>query len=184
MTASTTRKRTSSAGFTLLELAVVLFIVSMLFGVFATTGVGFLQGKSISADRLKLRAVETALAGFVSVNGRLPCPADGSLPSTDSNAGAEVRDATGDCTTGSATTADQRTGVVPWKTLANLRGRCYRQFPEPYYLPGSLWSNSKFGNGFHRLRPRSNWNNSRHERDVIFVVQWIMPLGMPDHLRQ
>lgn len=109
-----TGRRLFVAGFSLVELAVVLFIVSLLFGVFAGASSGFLQGKSIEADRAKLRAIETAIASFVSVNGRLPCPADGSLASTNASVGTEVRDANGDCTAG----IDQKTGVVPWTSLA------------------------------------------------------------------
>ncbi len=48
---------------------------------------------------------------FVMVNGRLPCPADGSLRSNSPNYGVELRTlATGVCTA-------INTGVVPWRSL-------------------------------------------------------------------
>ncbi len=127
--------RSGSSGFSLIELAVVLFIVSLLLGVFVSAGTGFLSGKTVEEDRKKLQAIETALAGYVSVNGRLPCPANGNLVVTDPLAGSEVRDANGDCTSGNVAIADQRTGVVPWTTIAiteadasdsNLRRITYR----------------------------------------------------------
>ncbi len=107
--------RLSGAGFSLLELAIVLVIISFLFTIFLATGSGFLLGKTVEADRAKLRAIETAIAGFVSVNGRLPCPADGSLNITVASAGIEIRDASGDCT---GSMVDQTRGVVPWTTIA------------------------------------------------------------------
>jgi type II secretory pathway pseudopilin PulG len=99
-----------SHGFSLVELAMVLFITSLMIGVFFSGGIGFLQSKTIESDRNKLRAIEAAIVSFVTVNGRLPCPADGSQLSSAANAGLEVRDANGDCTS-------QTTGVVPWRTL-------------------------------------------------------------------
>lgn len=114
---SSTPRRLIAAGFSLIEMAVVLVIVTFLFGVFITGGSAFLLGKTIEGDRIKLRAIETAIATFVSVNGRLPCPADGRLLTTSASAGVELRDGNGDCTTAVAATLDQTTGVVPWTTL-------------------------------------------------------------------
>jgi len=60
-----------------------------------------------------LDTLDTALANFVAQNRRLPCPANGVLPSTSATAGAETL-AVG---TGLCAPANQRTGVVPWRTL-------------------------------------------------------------------
>jgi hypothetical protein len=79
-----------------------------------------------------MQTVDAALVQFVTQQKRLPCPADGQLPSSDSNAGIEgAHDATG-CTT------NQQHGVVPWRALglaeADIldgwdRRLTYRTFP-------------------------------------------------------
>lgn len=61
-----------------------------------------------TAQRLIL--VDNALAAYATTYRRLPCPADGSLPSSSAGVGQEARDGNGDCTS-------QATGVVPWVTL-------------------------------------------------------------------
>lgn len=95
------------AGFSLIEIAVVLIIISLIsFG-----GIGLvsaLQKKKQFADtRNNLELVTAALQQHVTRAGRLPCPADGSLsPAT----GQEVRNGASVCTA-------QAKGVVPWVTL-------------------------------------------------------------------
>jgi hypothetical protein len=61
--------------------------------------------------------VETAIALFVSQNKRLPCPADGRLPSGDNNAGLERPVGGGACQVVAGTANSQTHGVVPWRTL-------------------------------------------------------------------
>lgn len=97
--------RHRQAGFSLIELAIVLAVVALLAS-------GLLQG--VAAQRLHAEqrdaqlqlngAAETLLA-FAMLNGRLPCPARPTLASGDPAAGRE------DCTlTGGH-------GVLPWVTL-------------------------------------------------------------------
>jgi len=80
----------------------------------------------VSADRVKTRDItplpqmeqlRVAIAAFVTMHRRLPCPADGSLPSNSPSAGLELRDTAGICTSATYTIANQSTGIVPWKTL-------------------------------------------------------------------
>lgn len=93
-------------GFTLIELAVTLFIITLLMGFFITATPALLNSQKYKQTELKLSLAEAALIQFVTQNKRLPCPADGSLAT-----GIEMRDAgTGDCTS-------QTKGVVPWVTL-------------------------------------------------------------------
>lgn len=96
-------------GFTLVELAIVLMIV----GIIAVMTLGAtstaLNVQRAEATRSKMRSVETALANFVAVNRRLPCPASGQL-----NAGTELG-APG--TAVSDPCGSQRHGVVPWTSL-------------------------------------------------------------------
>lgn len=97
--------RPPAAGFSLIELAVVLGIVALLSS-------GLIQGLASQRNyagqrdaQLQLNgAVETLLA-FAMLNGRLPCPAKAPLPGNDPAAGRE------DCSlTGGH-------GVLPWVTL-------------------------------------------------------------------
>ena len=93
-------------GFTLIEIAIVMFIVTLLLG-------GMLMPLSAQQDIRKrqeteksLNDIRDALMGYAVVNGYLPCPAPVDL----STGGAEAaRDANGVC--------PLRVGLVPWTTL-------------------------------------------------------------------
>lgn len=101
----TTIERPPAAGFSLIELAVVLSIVALLSS-------GLIQGLASQRNyagqrdaQLQLNgAVETLLA-FAMLNGRLPCPAKATLPGNDPAAGRE------DCSLAGGH------GVLPWVTL-------------------------------------------------------------------
>jgi prepilin-type N-terminal cleavage/methylation domain-containing protein len=98
-------------GFTLVEIAIVLVIVAMIIALFATVASTLLKGQRRQATVNHLSAVDAALIQFVVQNKRLPCPADGTLSSTDANAGMETaRDTVTGC-------ASQTGGVVPWRAL-------------------------------------------------------------------
>lgn len=99
-----------SRGFTLTELAISMVILAFIFVFFLGSGSAFIQVRRTEAQKLKLLAIENAIAGYVSINGRLPCPADGSLPITNAAAGKEDGGVAG-CND------SQRNGVVPWVTL-------------------------------------------------------------------
>lgn len=95
-----------SRGFTLVELAMVLIIVSLVGGIFVSMMFSVMDGQRTTATRAKLAAIDAALVGFVAVNRRLPCPADGRTDAaTDTSAGKE----TSPC--------ENQHGVVPWVAL-------------------------------------------------------------------
>lgn len=96
----------TARGFTLVEIAVVLFIVAVLVAMAAaiTRGVTAAQKRSLTATRIA--GVDAALLQFVAQQKRLPCPANGTLALSAPTAGEEVCPA-----------ASQANGVVPWKTL-------------------------------------------------------------------
>ncbi len=98
-------------GFTLIELLIVLVIVSLLVAMAAmlTRALTSQQRRSLTATRIA--NVDAALVQFVSVQRRLPCPANGTLPATDANWGLEVAPDANGCTT------NQQGGVAPWRTL-------------------------------------------------------------------
>ncbi|NJD64188.1 MAG: type II secretion system protein [Chloroflexi bacterium] len=107
-----TRGFAAEPGFTLIEIAVVIVILSLLLAMIAGIATAMLGQQRREATRQRLAGVETAIALFVSQNQRLPCPADGTRPGTDANAGKENPDPpSGTCT------GNQANGVVPWRAL-------------------------------------------------------------------
>lgn len=101
-----------SIGFTLIEIVVVIVILAILIAMAAalTRGVAAAQKRSLTATRMA--AVDAALVQFVMQQKRLPCPADGTLASSDANAGLEgPRNASG------CNPTTQQNGVVPWRAL-------------------------------------------------------------------
>jgi prepilin-type N-terminal cleavage/methylation domain-containing protein len=102
-----------SRGFTLVEVAVVLLVISVLIAMAAaiTRGVTAAQKRSLTATRMAM--VDAAILQFVTTQRRLPCPANGTLASSDNNAGIETNR-----TAGAGCTTDQANGVVPWRALA------------------------------------------------------------------
>ena len=105
MTGSPT-ERLPQAGFSLIELSIVLIV----FGLLASSMVGSLSRQPRLAEEKNLRqqldeAID-ALYGFAIVNGRLPCPADATLASSNDDAGTE--------------SCPREHGVLPWRTLGLL----------------------------------------------------------------
>lgn len=102
--------RKNISGFTLLELAVTLVIVSFLLFILLPTNSAILSNSRRAATVKKLANINQALINFVTVNKRLPCPADGTALT-----GVEgTRNGSGDCTT---SPVNQANGVVPWVAL-------------------------------------------------------------------
>lgn len=100
--------RLRQPGFTLVELAVVLAIFGLLLGILViplSTQVD--QQRYAEAER-QLSAVREALLGFAIANGRLPCPATGTIASGAAGAGVENKPGV------ACGAAD---GVLPWATL-------------------------------------------------------------------
>ena len=108
-------------GFTLVEIAVVIVVLSLLLAMMAGIATAMLGQQRREATRQRLAGVETALALFVSQNQRLPCPANGTLAGTDANAGLEQIATPGLPTANTCTVAgvanSQQHGVVPWRSL-------------------------------------------------------------------
>lgn len=95
-------RRRHSAGFTLVEMAVVVLLI----GIVLTMGLGMMRSTQENAawseTRLKQDRIKVALIGFFRTNGRLPCP-DSALPPTGAEPGACLVNA--------------GRGVLPWKVL-------------------------------------------------------------------
>ncbi len=99
-------------GFTLIEIVVVLFILGIVIAMAAAITTALMSTQKLSTTTTRMQAVDAALIQFVMQQKRLPCPADGTLDSTNANAGTETaRVAATGCTTNEAG------GVVPWRAL-------------------------------------------------------------------
>jgi type II secretory pathway pseudopilin PulG len=70
-------KSSVSTGFSLVEIAVVLIIITVLFALLATPLSGQIEARRIEETRKLQESVKEALLGFAVANGRLPCPASG-----------------------------------------------------------------------------------------------------------
>lgn len=107
-----TRLSQRAAGFSLVELAMVLFIVSLLIGglLMPLSAQNEIHGRQ-ETDKALVN-IREALIGFAVVNGRLPCPANPTTPTGTSGAGIEA--STG---TAHSLVCTYLAGVLPWATL-------------------------------------------------------------------
>ena len=133
------------AGFTLIEMAMVLFIVALLLGGLLPTISSQVEQRHVNETRKQLDEIQQALIGFAIINGRLPCPADGTTPTGQINAagvpaGQEYKNpATGI----PPYVCKNAVGVLPWATLgineADSWGRRYT------YQVTANWADSADG---------------------------------------
>ncbi len=91
-------------GFTLIEMAIVLFIVALLLGGLLPTISSQVEQRRVNETRKQLDEIQQALIGYAIANGRLPCPAKSAADGTENRI-----IATGTCTT--------RWGLLPWTEL-------------------------------------------------------------------
>lgn len=78
------------AGFSLIELAVLLVLAGLLTSAVLETYRAYSITKEINDTDVRRGLVTNALSQYVRYFGRLPCPADPSLPPDDPNAGLEI----------------------------------------------------------------------------------------------
>jgi prepilin-type N-terminal cleavage/methylation domain-containing protein len=111
----------SQAGFSLIEIAIVLGILALLLTLFTGMSTNLISQHRRELTRTRLANIDMALTLFVSQYKRLPCPADGKLVSSDPSAGKEnplpapPASQPANCTP--ASTNNQKDGVVPWVAL-------------------------------------------------------------------
>ncbi len=106
-----------NAGFTLIELAIAIFIIALLMGALLVPLATQVEQRQIAETQKGMEDIRDALLGFAATNGYLPCP--------DLQAGAGANDgledadaATGLCTVITGSGANQlAAGNIPWGTL-------------------------------------------------------------------
>jgi len=101
---------TKQAGFTLIELSVVLVIVGIIISIMATVLPSLIQAGKIKKARAILEKADISLLGYVSATGRCPCP------DTDGD-GKEDRNDAGTQGDPSDDTCTRYAGDIPYLTL-------------------------------------------------------------------
>ncbi len=95
-------------GFTLVELAVALFVLSLLLAGALIPLSTQMEVRSITETRRVMDQIQEALIGYAQANGTLPCPALAITPTGTGTAG---------LASATCTTAASVVGVIPWSTL-------------------------------------------------------------------
>lgn len=112
------RHKQRLGGFTLVEMAIVMFIMALALG----TGITLLSAqqdqRKTEDTSNRLSDIREALIGYAIANSRLPCPADGTTPTGQVNAanvpaGSEYKNPV----TGTPYVCFNASGVLPWATL-------------------------------------------------------------------
>jgi len=142
--------------FSLIELSVSLVIIGMIASSALSVAITSDSYAKITETRAKLDAIDNALSGFVALNFRLPCPADGELAQTNADFGSEG--------TRSDSTCPQKNyeydpgsgvaiyyGVVPVTTL---------QLPDDFMFDG-------WGRRFKYMVDRDAANNTSTNADCL-----------------
>ncbi|MEM7617099.1 MAG: type II secretion system protein [Pseudomonadota bacterium] len=108
-------------GFTLVELAIVLAIISILVGAVITVGLNSSKVIFLGQTNNKIEVIAAAIDDFVLVNKRLPCPANGVLASDEIALGDEfISGSSCDVTSddgGLMSTTDIIIGTLPYNAL-------------------------------------------------------------------
>lgn len=111
----------SNRGFTLVEIAISLLIIGMILGMTLQFTGSLQESQKRQQIRTQLNNIDAALANFVAINKRLPCPANGTLDVSAANAGLETLSPgpppAANPPKGTCNPATQMNGVVPWASL-------------------------------------------------------------------
>lgn len=98
----------TQCGFTLAEMAVVVFIMGIAMSMGLKMTNANLDNSAYSTTKAKQERIKIALIGYLRSNGVLPCP--------DNSTGISTGVAAGSCSASA-----QGYGVVPWQTLGLSR---------------------------------------------------------------
>jgi len=97
-----------SKGFSLVELAVALAIIALLIAGALIPLSTQMDVRNVADSRRSMESIREAIIGFTQANGRLPCPATGTVAAGVAGAGTEQV---------SGTVCNAAFGAVPWATL-------------------------------------------------------------------
>jgi len=162
------RRLSREFGFSLMELAVVLVIVALLLGGLLVPFGSQRDIEMMRATDKSLVDIREALIGFAAINGRLPCPAQGTIASGAANAGIEATTGSGTTLTcacagasspgvatigatacATALSGDSVAGVLPWATLGLLEtdawGNRYTYHVSSFFARGINPAQTLFG---------------------------------------
>lgn len=103
-------------GFSLIEMAVVLFIIAILLGGLIPTVSSQIDQQRINETRKQLDEIQQAIIGYAVIYGRLPCP------SSDTNNGGESFDSAVSGTATNGKCLNFYNGFVPATTLGIATG--------------------------------------------------------------
>ena len=106
-----TRFSRNTGGFTLIEMAVAMFIIVLLIGSFLVPLQTQIENRNYDQTQRILEQAREALIGYATANGRFPCPA-----SATSNGAEDPTPATGTCAV-AVTGANVYHGFLPAATL-------------------------------------------------------------------
>ncbi len=107
-------------GFTLIEIAVVLFISALVLGGIVQYLTLQLAAAKVTSTKSKQEAIKTAVVNYIARNSQLPCPADPTIANgvaQNGVAAATCAAAAGGITVSPAVTPVVATGSVPWVSL-------------------------------------------------------------------
>jgi prepilin-type N-terminal cleavage/methylation domain-containing protein len=104
-----------NSGFTLVEMAMVLLIITLLLAGLVPTISSQMDQQRTNETRKKMSEIKEALIGFALRNGRLPCAARAATPTGQSYSGVYAGNEETYCQ--NAGYAANAYGVVPWVTL-------------------------------------------------------------------
>ena len=110
-------RRHAHAGFTLVELAIAMFIIALLLGSILVPLTMQVEQRQISETQKAMEEIRDALLGFAATNGYLPCP-DLQAGGTPNDGNEDVNAVTGFCTTTVPSAGGNLSaGNLPWATL-------------------------------------------------------------------
>jgi prepilin-type N-terminal cleavage/methylation domain-containing protein len=113
----------SSHGFTLAEIAIAMVIVALLLAGAIVPLRTQIDMRNTADTQRSMDAIKEAIIGFALANGRLPCPAIGTMAAGVTNAGTEQ--------------CPNSDGVVPWATLGvsetDAWGRRFSYYVSPHF---------------------------------------------------
>ena len=102
-----------SKGFTLTELTMALAIMALLIAGAMIPLTAQIEVRNVADTQRTMESIRDAIIGFAQATGRLPCPADGSIPAGTTNAGLERKGFSSCNVVGSSFAFD----ALPWATL-------------------------------------------------------------------